>query len=96
MSKKKRSEDEPADLKGWLEQHSSRAKRTCSICEKYGPGTPEGEALNQYLSLKPDQRYGVAFYTFVRTYLHKRLHATGAATTWKDHVTRCLGMGGAL
>ena len=96
MSKRKGNAEAPVDLKDWLQEQSSKEKRTCVICEKYGPGTPEGEALEQYLSMTTEQRYGMAFYTFVRTYLHKRLHATGAGTTWKDHVTRCLGRGGAI
>ena len=81
-------------MDSWLEEQSNKVKRTCVICDEYGPGTPEGSAFAQFLALPPDRRHGTTFTTFVKGYLHKRLHARGAVTTWRDHAVRCLGHGG--
>lgn len=96
MTKRAKRADSTGGLSSWLEERGSGGKRSCVICENYGEGTPEGEALLQFLGLKPEQRHGTAFATFVRLYLQKRLHAQGDITTWKSHVVRCLNMGGAL
>lgn len=90
MTKKK------PNLEDWIVETTSKAKRSCKICEKYGPRTAEHEALHKFLDMNTVERRGMTWTTFWKGYLQEHLGVPEGIGTWKDHIRRCLGRGADL
>ncbi len=69
------------------------SKRSCTICQRYGPKTTAGKALREYLDLPWTDRHGVALSTFVREFMQGHLGIAHCTQTWQSHIVRCLGKG---
>ena len=80
-------------LEEWINEKTSRLKRSCKICEKYGPKSAEFQALSQFLDMNSVQRRGMTWTTFYKGYLQEHLNVPEGIGTWKDHIRRCINRG---
>jgi len=83
-------------LEEWINEKTSRLKRSCKICEKYGPKSVEYQALEQFLDMTSVQRRGMTWTTFYKGYLQEHLNVPEGIGTWKDHIRRCMNRGSDL
>lgn len=80
-------------LEDWIVEKTSRPKRSCKICDKYGDKSPEIVALLRFLDMSSVDRRGMVWTTFFRGYLQEVLDVPEGVGTWKDHIRRCLERG---